>query len=153
MSTVDLIALNLDGTYTREKADVGDKLIVGRKSQGTIAITRTSTFPKTAPLPFDSLAQLLKATRPLPPLGRKKRMVVAGFNDPWPVQYDETELPDRVRKEAVILKESARQNAVYAETEAAEKRRKDFSILFTLAIGASVVASAFSLMVVFKVLL
>ena len=148
MSTVDLIALLLDGTYGKSKADVRDKYVVRRSDGGTVAIERHSAFEAGNPLPFDTVAYLVASEPPSPMLDpNKRRQVVAGYNDPWPVYHNEAGLDEQVKREAQVLKQTARAGAIYAASQQIAKDRKQATVFVMLAGAATIVAILFAVMV------
>ena len=152
MSTVELITLGLDGSYSRQKADVDDKFIRGRKDGGSVTIKRNSTFNKNKPLPFDTLEELLAATTPLADKTARKRQVVAGFEDSWPVQFNESDIQAEALGEAATIKRIARQGAIYRASENAAKEHKKAQSYFVLAVGAACSLGVLALVVTMKVL-
>lgn len=150
MSRVELLTINLDGTYSAQSATVGDKHVVGRKHGApTVTIGRTSAFPKTRPHKFDTVAELLAYKTPKPPLKVRKRQVLAGYNDAWTVQWDEDEgLPARVQHEAEILLATAEQQAVYLKDKEGSTERFRANVLLFLAAGAGVLAVGITILAV-----
>ena len=144
MSEITLLWLQSDGTYSQERAIVGDKNVHGRRTQGTVVVDRDTVFQKGEPKEVGSIDDLLSMATPDPPLDNSIRMVVAGHNDAWPVRHVDG-MPDQIIREVEIQDQTSALQKMNQITDATQREKQRATIFFMLAISAGVLMMIFVL--------
>ena len=135
--------LRLDDKHTDHSGEVRDKLMLVTYDNVPHAITMSTTdvvIPNKPEPRFNTIEELLNATRPDPKPGEMGREVIAFYNEPAPVRYttDLKKLNEEMKKERVILRQTSwRRVSSKQRSDNARSETKQKAFLY-LAIAAAV---------------
>ena len=129
--------LHSDGSYGKEWATVEDKYTVGNTTGHIRMIRRGAVFAADSPVHFDTVRALLRAPTPAPIMSDSDRHMVAEWEDPQPIEYEDTASQQNLRKEAEVLLQVSRRAAVQ---DASRTTFKDSARTYIVMLMAGAVA-------------
>lgn len=107
MSKVTLVTLSVDGSVKEEKVVTGVQCVHGKEGRPTVQVTDHDVFPLNDPVDYATVAELLAAPPPMPPVDNRAKHVIHFQDSAYPIRYEPDPENGLAQKQLKALQETA----------------------------------------------